>query len=290
MNDQPYTLTTLSPQHVVFMGGGNMTRAIVGGLLLAPTPESSPKMHISVVQRSDPNKANLIADFGHLGLRVVSSVAELAQAATVVVWSVKPQVLKEVALANKALFARHCLHISVAAGITTEALGAWLGNTNVVRCMPNTPATVGMGAAGLYAPSHITAAQRALATRVLQATGLLVWVDQEHLLEAVTAVSGSGPAYFFYFMQAMTQAGQAMGLPAHTAQALAVATARGAAELASQSTESPQQLRQRVTSKGGATFEAIAVFEQAQLAATVEKAMYACAARAKAMGDEFGGR
>jgi pyrroline-5-carboxylate reductase len=197
-------------------------------------------------------------------------------------------VLKEVMLANKALFHPDCLHISVAAGISTFAMGTWLGSNQVVRCMPNTPSTVGMGAAGLYAPNHITAAQRSQVEAVLRTTGLLVWVEQEHLLEAVTAVSGSGPAYFFYVMQAMADAGQAMGLSADTAQALAIATARGAAELATQSDESPEQLRQRVTSKGGATFEAIAVFEQARLNTTVAQAMDACAARAKAMGEAFG--
>ena len=261
-----------------------MTRAIVGGLLQSPIPP----VRISVVQRSDPNKAQLMNDFGPLGLQVVAHAGELSQAATVVIWSVKPQVLKEVVLANKALFSPECLHISVAAGISTCALGAWLGSNQVVRCMPNTPSSVGMGAAGLYAASHITAAQRAQVEAVLSTTGLLVWVEQEHLLEAVTAVSGSGPAYFFYVMQAMSEAGQAMGLSADTAQALAIATARGAAELATQSDESPAQLRQRVTSKGGATFEAIAVFEQAQLNATVANAMGACAARAKAMGEAFG--
>lgn len=270
--------------HLVFMGGGNMTRAIVGGLVSAATPSTL----ISVVQRSDPNKASLIADFGPSGLQVVANANQLEQAATIVVWSVKPQVLKEVVVANKGLFGPHCLHISVAAGITTAALGAWLGSTQVVRCMPNTPSTVGMGAAGLYAGPHITAEQRRQVEAVLQATGLLVWVEQEHQLEAVTAVSGSGPAYFFYFMQAMADAGQAMGLSEQTSKALAIATARGAAELATQSQESPQQLQQRVTSKGGATFEAIAVFEQAQLKATVAKAMGACAARATAMGQEFG--
>ena len=261
-----------------------MTRAIVGGLLQSPTPAA----RISVVQRSDPNKAQLISDFGRLGLQVVANATELTQAATVVVWSVKPQVLKEVMLANKALFPPDCLHISVAAGISTFAMGTWLGSNQVVRCMPNTPSTVGMGAAGLYAPSHITAAQRSQVEAVLHTTGLLMWVEQEHLLEAVTAVSGSGPAYFFYVMQAMADAGQAMGLSADTAQALAIATARGAAELATQSDESPEQLRQRVTSKGGATFEAIAVFEQARLNTTVAQAMDACAARAKAMGEAFG--
>tara|TARA_B110000503_G_scaffold49821_1_gene80877 strand:+ start:417 stop:1286 length:870 start_codon:yes stop_codon:yes gene_type:complete len=273
--------------HVVFIGGGNMTRAIVGGMLTDANAHPT-SFKVSVVQRSDPNKQALLNDFAGLGLDVVTTVDQLSLPANIVVWAVKPQVLKQVVLANQHVFGPGVLHVSVAAGVPTHALSAWLANPHVVRCMPNTPSTVGMGAAGLFACDAVTTEQRRQVELILKATGLLVWVDSESQLEAVTAVSGSGPAYFFYFIQAMADAGQAMGLPAHTALALAIATARGAAELATRSEETPAQLQQRVTSKGGATFEAIAVFNQAQLASTIARAMAACSARATAMGNEFG--
>jgi pyrroline-5-carboxylate reductase len=261
-----------------------MTRAIVSGMFKGTGPSGG----VSVVQRSNPNRQGLINDFAGAGLKVVASASDLTRPADVVVWAVKPQVLKDVVAHNAGLFGPDCLHISVAAGVSTQALRTWLGNEQVVRCMPNTPATIGMGAAGLYAASAVSSAQRAQVAAILQATGLLVWVEEEPLLEAVTAVSGSGPAYFFAFIQAMAAAGEAMGLSAHTAQSLAIATARGAAELAAQSDETPAQLQQRVTSKGGATYEAMAVFEQADLKGIVAKAMSACADRAQAMGETFG--
>ena len=278
-----------NPPHVVFIGGGNMTRAIVSGLTAhaAPAGVLPPPVEISIVQPSNPKRDQLCADFGAAGVRVVEDTSALHRAATVVVWAVKPQVLKAVVEANRGYFGSDALHVSIAAGVGTEALMAWTGNARVVRTMPNTPATVGKGATGLFATPAVSDADRAQVQALFQPTGLCLWVDSEDLLDAVTAVSGSGPAYVFYMLSAMTQGGVSLGLPEATAKALAIATFAGAAELARLSPETPATLQKNVTSKGGATAEAIAVFERATRAETVQAGMRACANRAIEMGQQF---
>ena len=183
---------------------------------------------------------------------------------------------------------RAALHLSVAAGIRTDSIGRWVGTDRVVRCMPNTPALVGQGITGLFACPSVTAVDKALVEQVIGTTGQFIWVHKESQLDAVTALSGSGPAYVFYFLEAMTEAGVGMGLSAEQAYQLAVATFSGASSLASASTESPEVLRQRVTSKGGTTYAALTAMEAAGIKPAFVKAMQAAEQRARELGDEFG--
>jgi pyrroline-5-carboxylate reductase len=240
-----------------------------------------------VVQPSNPKRDQLAADFSAAGVQVAADVTELGTEIDVVVWAVKPQVLQRVIADNQGRFGADTLHVSIAAGVGTAALSDWLGNDRVVRTMPNTPAMVGCGATGMFAKEAVSADDKTLVQALFSATGLCLWVAEEGLLEAVTAVSGSGPAYVFYILNAMTAGGRALGLTESTAKQLAIATFAGAAELARQSTDTPAQLQQNVTSKGGATAEAIAVFESAKLAETIQTGMRACAARATEMGAQF---
>jgi pyrroline-5-carboxylate reductase len=176
----------------------------------------------------------------------------------------------------------------VAAGIRSDSIAAWLGVERIVRAMPNTPALIGQGIAGLFARDGVSANDKAFAEEVMATTGQSLWLEAEDKLDVVTALSGSGPAYVFYFMEAMTTAGVEMGLSREQAHQLAVATFAGASALAQASTESPQVLRQRVTSKGGTTFAAISSMEDNDVRALFIDAMYAARERAKALGDEFG--
>lgn len=277
----------MTPKHIVFIGGGNMTRAILGGLTAAnPEPASAPH-RLSVVQPSNPKRDELAADFNEAGVNVVKDVSDLSAPVDVAVWAVKPQVLQQVARDCAWRFDADTLHISIAAGVGTAALSAWLGNDRVVRTMPNTPAMVGCGATGMYAKAAVGVADRHLVQALFEVTGVCLWVEEEALIDAVTAVSGSGPAYVFYILNAMIEGGQALGLAESTAKQLAIATFAGAAELARQSTDTPAQLQQNVTSKGGATAQAIAIFESQNLAETIQAGMRACAARAVEMGAQI---
>jgi pyrroline-5-carboxylate reductase len=267
-------------QHMAFIGGGNMASAIIGGLIRqGMKPEQ-----FSVVEPYSDTAAKLHQDFGITALP--SAGRALAQA-HLVVWAVKPQVFHEAALPVMP-FTRQALHLSVAAGIRTDSICRWVGTDRVVRCMPNTPALVGQGITGLFPCPSVTAADKAWVEQVMATTGQFVWVDQEAKLDAVTALSGSGPAYVFYFLETMTEAGVGMGLSAEQAYQLAVATFSGASSLAAASTESPEVLRQRVTSKGGTTYAALTSMEASGMKASFVKAMQAAEARARELGDEFG--
>ncbi len=267
-------------QHMAFIGGGNMASAIIGGLIRqGMKPEQ-----FFVVEPYPDTAAKLLQDFGITALTAAGPA--LAQA-DLVVWAVKPQVFSEAA-APVMPHTRGALHLSVAAGIRTDSICRWVGTDRVVRCMPNTPALVGQGITGLFPCPSVTAADKALVEQVMATTGQFVWVDQEAKLDAVTALSGSGPAYVFYFLEAMTEAGVGMGLSAEQAYQLAVATFSGAASLAAASTESPEVLRQRVTSKGGTTYAALTAMEASGMKASFVKAMQAAEARARELGDEFG--
>jgi pyrroline-5-carboxylate reductase len=204
-----------------------------------------------------------------------------------VVWAVKPQTFKEAA-AQAQPFLGDTLHLSVAAGITSDSISAWLGTSRTVRAMPNTPALVGLGMTGLFARPGVSDAERALVETVVKTTGDLVWVEAEAQLDAVTALSGSGPAYVFYFLEAMRDAGAQMGLPPEVAQRLAVGTFIGAATLAQRSSEPLQTLRERVTSKGGTTYAAITSMDAAGVKAKFEDALFAAQKRADELGREFG--
>lgn len=265
---------------IAFIGGGNMASAILGGLLKQGLPAAA----VQVVEPWDEARERLARDFGVKAQ--AQAGASLAEAG-VVVWAVKPQTFRDAARAV-APHARDALHLSVAAGIRSDSIAQWLGTDRIVRSMPNTPALVGRGMTALVARAGVSAADRALVEQVLAPTGATLWVEQESQLDAVTALSGSGPAYVFYFVEAMTRAGQEMGLPAATAQQLAIGTFCGASELARASSEPPSVLRERVTSKGGTTHAALTSMQQSGVADKFVEAMKAAYRRAGELGDEFG--
>lgn len=265
---------------LAFIGGGNMASAIIGGLIRqGMKPEQ-----ILVVEPFADTAAKLLADFGITALRVAD--ASLSRA-DMVIWAVKPQIFAEAALPVMP-HTGSALHLSVAAGIRTDSICRWVSTDRVVRCMPNTPALVGQGITGLFPCPSVTPADQALVERVIGTTGQFIWVQQESHLDAVTALSGSGPAYVFFFLEAMTEAGVGMGLSAEQAYQLAVATFSGASSLAAASAEPVEVLRQRVTSKGGTTYAAITSLEASGVKASFVKAMQAAEVRARELGDEFG--
>ena len=272
-------MTTFA-HHMAFIGGGNMASAIIGGLIR----QGMRPDQFTVVEPFADTAAKLHKDFG---ITALPSAGPALARADLVVWAVKPQVFSEAA-APVMPHTRAALHLSVAAGIRTDSIGRWVGTDRVVRCMPNTPALVGQGITGLFACPSVTPADQTLVEQVIGTTGQFIWVQQESQLDAVTALSGSGPAYVFYFLEAMTEAGMGMGLSAEQAYQLAVATFSGAASLAAASTESPEVLRQRVTSKGGTTYAALTTMEAAGIKTSFVKAMQAAEQRARELGDEFG--
>lgn len=268
-------------QHIAFIGGGNMASAIITGLIKnGHTPS-----HIQVVEPYEPQRLKLQSEFP--GLVLLAQADSSLQQAQLVVWAVKPQVFKEVA-AQTAAHISQALHLSVAAGIPSDSIARWLGSERIVRAMPNTPALVGMGMTGLYARAGVSPAERSAVEQTLAATGQCLWVAQETDLDAVTAVSGSGPAYVFYFMESMIAAGEQLGLSPAQAKQLTLATFTGAAHLACTSPESPATLRERVTSKGGTTYAALSHMQNADIAAHIAQAMHQAAQRAQELGQEFG--
>jgi pyrroline-5-carboxylate reductase len=270
----------LSSVSMAFIGGGNMASAIIGGLLR----QGMRPDQITVVEPFAETAAQLQRDFG---ITALPSAGPALARAQLVVWAVKPQLFSEAA-APVMPHTREALHLSVAAGIRTDSISRWVGSDRVVRCMPNTPALVGQGMTALYPCPTVTEADKSLVEQVIGTTGQSVWVTQESQLDAVTALSGSGPAYVFYFLEAMTEAGVGMGLPHAQAYQLAVATFAGSASLAAASTESPEVLRQRVTSKGGTTYAAITAMEASGVKPAFIHAMQAAEQRARELGDEFG--
>jgi pyrroline-5-carboxylate reductase len=265
---------TASFPSLAFIGGGNMARSLIGGLIARGRPPAS--IHVSEpgVELRDA----LARDFG---VAVHAENTNAASAAEIWIFAVKPQVLKSVcqALAATAQSAKP-LVVSTAAGITSPQLEQWLGgNLAVVRAMPNTPALLGAGATGLFANARATSGQRDLAENLLQAAGVTAWIEDESLMDAVTAVSGSGPAYVFLLAEAMTAAGCAQGLPDEVARKLALQTIFGAARMLLESGEPADVLRQRVTSPGGTTEAAIDTFETGGLRALVNAAIVAATRR-----------
>lgn len=266
---------------ITFIGGGNMASAIIGGLVR----QSHPTARLQVVEPWDEQRAKLTQQFP--GMAVLPAAGADLQPSDLVVWAVKPQTFKDAATATRP-HVSGALHLSVAAGITSESIARWLGTERIVRAMPNTPALVGLGMTGLMARAAVSAEDRALVERVVRTTGELVWVKAEADLDAVTAISGSGPAYVFYFLEAMRDAGARMGLAPEVAYQLAVGTFVGAATLAQRSDDPPQLLRERVTSKGGTTYAAITSMEASDMKALFEKALVAAQTRAAELGAEFG--
>ncbi len=266
--------------HITFIGGGNMASAIIGGLL----KQGMSAKQIDVVEPYTEARDKLRAQFG---IAALSEPGPAVAKASLVVWAVKPQTFKEAAQQAGA-HTRHALHLSVAAGIRSDSIAGWLGTERIVRAMPNTPALVGKGMTALFGRPAVSAEDRLAVEQVIATTGQSLWVDDEVQLDAVTALSGSGPAYVFFFIEAMVQAGTEMGLTREQAHQLAVGTFVGASELARASDESPEVLRQRVTSKGGTTYAAITSMEQSHMKAHFIQALQAARHRARELGDEFG--
>lgn len=267
--------------NITFIGGGNMATALVGGLVAKGFTPSA----IKVVEVLAEARKRLADSFG---VKCFEAPAAAVPFGDVVVLAVKPQQMREVAGALAGSLRRE-LVLSIAAGIRLVDLARWLGgHGRLARCMPNTPALIGAGITGLYARPEAGAEGRAQAQAILEAVGEVIWVEDEGLLDPVTAVSASGPAYVFYFIEALERAAVELGLDAAGARRLAIQTFRGAAELAARSPEAPGTLRERVTSKGGTTERALATMQADRVADSIVRAVRAAAERARELGDEFG--
>ncbi|GGY53315.1 pyrroline-5-carboxylate reductase [Bacterioplanes sanyensis] len=268
---------------LAFIGGGNMAASIVGGLI------QTGELPANQIHISDPNadqRERLAADYG---VQVYADNAAAIAQADVVMMAVKPQVMSQVLEPlREQLTERQPLLISIAAGIDLASLALWSGCQAIVRCMPNTPSLVGVGASGLFASDAVSMEQRNLADALMRAVGITVWVQTEAEIDTVIAVSGSGPAYYFLMMEAMIEAAEKMGMSRETATKLTLQTAAGAAEMARQSDVDPAELRRRVTSPGGTTQQAIATFEAAHLRDVVDAAMQAACQRAAELSQELG--
>ena len=278
---------------ITFIGGGNMASALIGGLVGQLTTGAN----IHVV---DPNAEQLARLAAGFGVSTAPQIETVAVASDVIVLAVKPQQMREVAAALQVQLAQsggadgaggaQPLLLSIAAGIRGADLSRWMkGYGAIVRTMPNMPALIGQGITGMVALSGVSPAQRDAADAIMKAVGATVWLDDEALIDPVTAVSGSGPAYVFYFIEAMQQAAQELGLSAEQGQALALATFTGAAQLAAQSPETVSVLRERVTSKGGTTYAALTSMEQSGVKQAIIEAIKAAARRGHEMGEELGG-
>jgi pyrroline-5-carboxylate reductase len=273
----------MNSSSLTFIGGGNMASSLVGGLIA----DGWDPTRIQVTD-TDPQQLERVA--ACFRVTTTTNNTEAVTGADTVILAVKPQVMEDVARGIADAIAQHQpLVISIAAGIRETALRNWLGEkTAIVRTMPNTPALVQSGATALYANPAVSEQQRSSAESILRAVGLTIWVDDEALMDAVTALSGSGPAYFFLFMEALQAGGQELGLPEKTARLLALQTAFGAAKMALESTEDAATLRQRVTSPGGTTERAINSFQESGFEQMVSQALRAAAVRSSELAEEFG--
>ncbi len=278
-------LTDKSCNTISFIGGGNMAASLVGGLV---ADGYSPK-HIIV---SDPDGEKLARLAAQFGIQAAAGNADAVSRADVLVLAVKPQVMQQVAGDLKASVQKHRpLVVSIAAGVREDDLQQWLGgNLPLIRTMPNTPAMIQAGATVLHANPAVTDEQKNLAESVLRAVGLTRWVDNEAQMDAVTALSGSGPAYFFLVMEAMEQAGIELGLSNETARLLTLQTALGAARMAMESSDGPALLRERVTSPGGTTERALGILEQGELRQLFAKALSGAKERSVELSELLGNR
>ncbi|MEW7978318.1 MAG: pyrroline-5-carboxylate reductase [Candidatus Sedimenticola endophacoides] len=278
-------LPDLSHNTVSFIGGGNMAASLISGLV---ADGHNPK-HILV---SDPDSDKLAALAARYGIQAAADNATAVSRADILILAVKPQVLQAVAheLAP-AVQERRPLTISIAAGVRGDDIDAWLGGRiALVRAMPNTPAMIQAGATVLFATPRVSAEQRSQAESILRAVGLTRWVGDEVLMDAVTALSGSGPAYFFLMMEAMEQAGVELGIPAETARLLTLQTALGAARMAIESSDGPARLRQKVTSPGGTTERALGILEQGGLRDLFSSALTGARDRSIELSDMLGAK
>ncbi|PCJ30085.1 MAG: pyrroline-5-carboxylate reductase [Moraxellaceae bacterium] len=242
---------------ITFIGAGNMATSLAGGLIAKGYPNTD-------ITMTDLNEDQLLHNRNTLGVKTTQDNTQACNNADVIVLAVKPQVMAKVAVPLKDIVAqRSPLVVSIAAGITLSNLQQWLGNSApIVRCMPNTPALVQSAASGLFANQHVSDHQKALAKDVMSAVGLALWVENEDQIDAVTALSGSGPAYFLLVMQAMMETGRSLGLPESIASQLTLQTALGSAQLALASDVDVAELRRRVTSPGGTTERAIGIMQE----------------------------
>jgi pyrroline-5-carboxylate reductase len=267
--------------NITFIGGGNMAAAMIGGLLKQGWPPGA-------IRAVDIDAAARERLAGSLRVNTAAAIDAAGAAADCLVLAVKPQQLREAAVALRPHLSTQ-LVISVAAGVRIADLARWLGGYgSIVRVMPNTPALVLAGVSGLFAPPAVTRELRDRAETVMSAVGATLWVAREEQLDAVTAVSGSGPAYVFYFIEALEQAAAQLGFSAADARRLALETFAGAVKLAQGSSEDAATLRARVTSRGGTTERALGVMEEAALKAVVARAVRAAAERSRELGDELG--
>jgi pyrroline-5-carboxylate reductase len=265
---------------IAFIGGGNMAGAIIGGLVAGGRRADS----IIVVDPGEAARRSLAERFG---VRALAAADPSLAAAGLVVWAVKPQLFRAAA-APCAAHVAAALQLSVMAGIRSDAIVAATGSERVVRAMPNTPALIGEGIAGVYARPAVSAEDRSAVAATLAPTGEIVWLADEAALDAVTALSGSGPAYVFHLIEAMLAAAREMGLPEAEARRLAVQTVAGAAALAAAASDSPETLRRNVTSPGGTTHAAMTLIEARGVKAAIVEAIVAARDRARELGDEFG--
>ena len=265
---------------ISFIGGGNMASALIGGLADKLTAVTN----LHVVEVNAEARDRLV----QRGVRTSAAIDAALADSDIIVLAVKPQQMRAVAVQLKPQLSSQLI-ISIAAGIRAVDLSRWLGDyAAIVRTMPNTPALVGRGITGMVALAGVTSQQRARADAIMCAVGTTVWLDDEALIDPVTAMSGSGPAYVFYFIEAMQQAGIKLGLTAAQATQLAIATFSGAAQLAADATEPVATLRERVTSKGGTTYAALTSMQESGVAEAIVRAIEAASARGTALGAEFG--
>lgn len=266
---------------ICFIGGGNMAAALIGGML---KKKSFSADQISVVEIDAQSRARLQQDFA---VRTCESIADGIEGSRIIVLAVKPQQLCEIAKQLATLLDGQLL-ISIAAGIRAQDLARWSGSQSIVRCMPNTPALIGSGITGLFALPGVAAQDREVAQNILGTVGSTLWVDEEGRLDAVTAISGSGPAYVFYFIEALERAALEMGFTHDDARKLSVATFLGASQLAASSDEGPGTLRARVTSKNGTTERALLSMASNSVAEHIIQAAKAAETRSRELGRELG--
>ncbi|MBK5353641.1 pyrroline-5-carboxylate reductase [Pseudomonas sp. TH41] len=271
----------MSKTRIAFIGAGNMAASLIGGL-------RAKGLDAAQIRASDPGAETRAKVNAEHGIDVFADNAEAIQDADVVVLAVKPQAMKAVCEAIRPSLKPNQLVVSIAAGITCASMNNWLGAQPIVRCMPNTPALLRQGVSGLFATAEVNADQRQQAQELLSAVGIALWLTEEQQLDAVTAVSGSGPAYFFLLIEAMTAAGVKLGLPADIAAQLTLQTALGAAHMAVASDVDAAELRRRVTSPAGTTEAAIKSFQAGGFEALVEKALGAAAHRSAEMAEQLG--
>ena len=271
----------MSKTRIAFIGAGNMAASLIGGL-------RAKGLEAAQIRASDPGEETRARVTAEHGIETFADNAQAIDGADVVVLAVKPQAMKAVCEALRPSLKPNQLVVSIAAGITCASMNNWLGAQPIVRCMPNTPALLRQGVSGLFATAQVTAEQRQQAQELLSAVGIALWLNEEQQLDAVTAVSGSGPAYFFLLIEAMTAAGVKLGLPADIAAQLTLQTALGAAHMAVSSDVDAAELRRRVTSPAGTTEAAIKSFQAGGFEALVETALGAAAHSSAEMAEQLG--